>query len=64
MVYELVEIIRNRCIYGINDDDVQLVTYDTFGKDWVPRFISYYPQLINIQRKLIEVVRVKDVLME
>ena len=32
-VRELAEIIRNRRVLGVNDDDVQLVTYDTFGKD-------------------------------
>src|SRR5271155_5044764 len=34
-VRELAEIIRNRRVLGVNDDDVQLVNYDPFGKDWV-----------------------------
>ena len=42
-VRELAEIIRNRRVLGVNDDDIQLVHYDAFGKDWVARFISRYP---------------------
>ena len=32
-VHELAEIIRNRCVLSVNDDDVQLITYNAFGKD-------------------------------
>jgi hypothetical protein len=35
-IRELAEIIRNRPIRSVNGDDIQLVNYDTFGKDWVP----------------------------
>jgi hypothetical protein len=35
-VHELAEIIRNRCLWC---DDVQLVNYEQFGKDWVPRHV-------------------------
>ena len=51
---------RPRC----NDDDVQLVNYDAFGKDWVPRFMSRRPQLASARRKLFEAARVKDVSVE
>src|SRR5438552_13303694 len=44
-VCELAEIIRNRRVFGINDDEVQLVNYEPFGKQWIPRFMSRYPQL-------------------
>ena|SRR5437762_8660023 len=44
-VWELAELIRNRRVIGINDDDIQLVNYEEFGKDWVPRFMSHHPQL-------------------
>ena len=60
-VRELTEIIRNRCVFGVNDDDVQLVNYEPFGKDWTPRFMSYHPQLKSARMKLIETARVKDV---
>src|SRR5436305_1136600 len=63
-VRELAEIIRNRRIIGINDDSVQLVTYDRFGKDWVARFMSRHPQLMRARRKLIEAARIKDVSVE
>jgi hypothetical protein len=32
-VRELAEIIRNRRVFSVNDDDVQLIRYDSFGKD-------------------------------
>jgi len=63
-IRELAEIIRNRRVLGVNDDDVQLVTYDTFGKDWVARFMSRYPQLESTRRKLIEAARIKEVSVE
>src|SRR5947207_2676966 len=63
-VRELAEIIRNRRVFGINDDDVQLVNYEPFGKQWVPRFMSRYPQLQSARIKLIEAARVKDVSVE
>ena len=30
---------------GINNDDIQLVSYEEFSKDWVPRFMSHHSQL-------------------
>ena len=60
----MAEIIRNRRVFGINDDDVQLVNYEPFGKQWVPRFMSRYPQLQSARIKLIEAARVKDVSVE
>ena len=44
-VKELPEIIRNQRVVGINDDDIQLVQYEEFGKDWVPCFMSRHLQL-------------------
>ena len=44
-VQELAEIIRNRCVIGINDDDIQLVAYEEFGRDWVAHFMAHHPQL-------------------
>ena len=63
-VRELAEIIPNRRVCGVNDDDVHLVNYDEFGKDWVPRFMSRYPQLVHARRKCIEAARIKDVSVE
>ena len=63
-VCELTEIIRNQRVLGVNDDDVQLVNYDTFGRDWVSRFISRHPELKSARRKLIEAARIKDVSVE
>jgi Tc5 transposase DNA-binding domain len=60
-VRELAEIIRNRRVFGVNDDDVQLVNYEQFGKDWVPRFMSRHSQLKRARIKLIEAARIKDV---
>jgi hypothetical protein len=39
-IRELAGLIRNRRVVGINDEDIQLVNYEEFGKDWVPRFMS------------------------
>ena len=58
-VHELAEIIRNQRVLGVNDDDVQLVNYDTFGKDWVSRFMSHHPELKSARRKLIEAARIR-----
>jgi len=63
-VRELAEIIRNERVRGVNDDNVQLVNYDAFGKAWVSRFMSRHPQLARARRKLIEAARVKDVSVE
>ena len=63
-IRELAEIIRNRRVFGVNDDEVQLVNYKQFGKDWVPRFMSRYPQLKSTRIKLIEAARIKDVSVE
>ena len=60
-IRELAEIIRNRRVIGINDSNIQLVHYNSFGKDWVARFISRYPQLESARQKCIEVARIKDV---
>ena len=60
-VWELAEIIRNRCVIGINDDDIQLVAYEEFGRDWVAHFMAHHPQLESAWRKLIEAARIKDV---
>ena len=60
----MTEIIRNRRVFDINDDDVQLVNYEPFGKQWVSRFMSRYPQLQNARIKLIEAARFNDVFVE
>ena len=59
-VRELAEIIRNRRIAGVNDDGIQLVNYEQFGRDWVARFMAHHPQLESARRKLIEAARIKD----
>ena len=63
-IHELAHIIRNQRVFGVNDDDIQLVHYGPFGKDWVARFMSRYPQLASVRRKLIEAARIKDVSVE
>ena len=63
-VQELAEIIQGRRVTGINDESIALVNYDKFGKDWVARFMSRYPQLESARRKLIEAARIKDVSVE
>ena len=58
------EIIRNRRVFSVNDDSIQLVNYEQFGKDWVARFMSRHPQLESARRKCIEAARIKDVSVE
>ena len=60
-VQELTEIIRNWCVFGVNDETGQLVHYKPFGRDWVPRFLTRHPQLQSARRKYIEAARIKDV---
>ena len=63
-VRELAEIIRNRRVKGINDESIQLVNYEPFGRDWVARFLSRHPHLESARRKLIDAARIKDVSVE
>jgi hypothetical protein len=57
----LAEIIRQRRVAGVNDDTIQLVNYEQFGRDWVARFLSRHSQLESARKKLIEAARIKDV---
>lgn len=63
-IRELAEIIRNRRVLGVNDNSIQLVNYEEFGKDWVARFMSHHPQLASRHTKCIEASRIKDVSVE
>lgn len=56
----MAEIIRNRRILGVSDDDVQLINYNEIGKDWVAHFMSHHPQLESARRKCIEMTRIKN----
>jgi hypothetical protein len=40
------------------------VEYENFGKDWVARFMSHYPELETVYRKGIEAARIKNVTVE
>ena len=60
-VWELAEIIWNRCFFSVNDDIIQLIHYKPFGREWVPRFLSHHSQLQSTRRKCIEAARIKDV---
>ena len=44
-VRELAEIIRNRRVFSVNDDTIQLIHYKPFGREWVPRFLLGHSQL-------------------
>jgi hypothetical protein len=63
-VRELAEIIRNRLVRSVNDENVQLVNYDEISRHWVARFMSRYLQLESARRKCIEAARIKDVSVE
>ena len=63
-VRELAELIRNRRVFGVNNETIQLVNYESFGRDWVSRFMSHHPQLESARRKCIEAARIKDVSVE
>src|SRR5437763_6910221 len=63
-VRELAELIRNRRIFGVNDETIQLVNYESFSRDWVSHFMSCHPQLESARRKCIEAARIKDVSVE
>jgi len=40
---------------------MKLINYEQFGRDWVGRFMSCYPQLETTRRKLIEAARIKSI---
>ena len=56
---EMAEEIRKRRLHNINDESIQLVTYDPLGQQWVPRFLARHPQLKSVMGKCIELARVK-----
>ena len=60
----MAELIRNRRVFGVNDETIQLVNYESFGRDWVSRFMLRHPQLESARRKCIEAARIKDVSVE
>ena len=60
-VRELIEMIRNRRVAGVNDNTIQLVNYEPFGRDWAARFMSRHSQLESARVKCIEAARIKDV---
>jgi Tc5 transposase DNA-binding domain len=63
-VRELVEVIRNRRVIGVNDEDIQLAKYNEFGKAWVTRFMTCHKRLEGARRKCIGAARIKDVSVE
>ena len=58
------EIIRNQYVYGVNDENIQLMNYDHIGRNWVAHFLSYHPELESVRRKYIEATRIKDMSVE
>jgi hypothetical protein len=56
----LVEILRKRRVKNTDDDQVPLLVYDDFGKQWVQRFLRYHPELASVRPRSIDIVRVKD----
>ena len=60
----MAENIRKQCICEVNDDGIQLVKYENFGKDWVACFMLRYSELKTVYRKDIEAARIKDVTVE
>ena len=57
---EMAEEIRKRRLRNVNDESIQLVTYDPLGQQWVPRFLARHPQLKSVMGKCIELARVKE----
>ena len=56
----MAEEIRKQRLHNINDESIQLVTYDPLDQQWVPRFLMRYPQLKSVMRKCIELACVKE----
>jgi len=57
---EMAEEIRKRRVKQINSDSMQLVKYDSIGKNWVHRFLRRHSELASITPRSIEASRVKD----
>ena len=57
---EMAEEIRKWRLRNINDESIQLVTYDPLGQQWVPRFLARHSQLKSVMGKCIELARVKE----
>lgn len=62
--YKTVRKLAEVLVLGVNGDDIQLVRYNAFGKDWVACFISSHPQPESARRKLIKAARIKDISVE
>ena len=59
-VREMAEEIRKRRLRNINDNSIQLITYEPLGQQWVPQFLARHSQLKSVMGKSIELARVKE----
>ena len=57
---EIAEEIRKRRVKDINEEGMQLIEYESIGKDWVWRFLLRHPELASVTPESIDAVRVKD----
>jgi len=57
---EMAEEIRKRRVKNINENGLELVTYDDIGKQWVARFLRRHSELASVRPRSIDAVRVKD----
>ena len=55
----LAEIIRERRV-KISDGEVPVKVYDKIGREWVPCFLRWHPELASIHPRSIDAVRIKD----
>ena len=46
IIKEMVNDIRQDYVASINDDDIELISYQPFGKHWLDRFLKCHPKLI------------------
>ena len=57
LIREIADELRKRRLFNINDQNIQLVTYEPIGQEWVLRFLKRHPELETVMSKTIEKAR-------
>jgi len=56
----MAEVIRTRCVIGINDASITYVSWDAIGEQWVKRFMNRHPELKCLIAEQIEAAWIQE----
>src|SRR6266480_2244202 len=60
IIKEMANAIRQDRVASINDDNIELVSYQPFGKHWLGHFLKHHPKLIASFACHIDAARVNE----